>query len=143
VPSSQASPPGPHSISTGSFNASSHCVRMTMIKHRVCGIRQHENRVNILSILNASVHTISSMMFALPRRDMRHPSTLWHRTFISDTQVTAGRSSMYAMYLSIFPMIITVIFRLMLRQPPAQLEDACRLPQGVSDDASDDIHVRC
>jgi hypothetical protein len=75
----------------------SHCVRMTMIKHRVCGIltrtRQHEDRVNLLSILNASVHTISLTMFALPRHDMRHPLTLWHRTFISNAQVIAGRSS--------------------------------------------------
>jgi hypothetical protein len=32
-------------------------------------------------------------MLTLTRRDMRHPSALWHRTLMSNTQVTAGRSS--------------------------------------------------
>jgi hypothetical protein len=47
------------------------------------------------SHLNAcphGVYTISLTMFALTRRDMRHPLALWHRTLISNTRV-AGRSS--------------------------------------------------
>ncbi|KAJ8588715.1 hypothetical protein M405DRAFT_240980 [Rhizopogon salebrosus TDB-379] len=37
-------------------------------------------------------------------------------------------------------MNITVIFRPTPRRPPAQLEDACRLPQGVFDDLRDGIY---
>jgi hypothetical protein len=140
------------------LSASSRCVRMTtsfrvyhMIAQRVCGIltrtRQHEDRANLLSILNASVHMGSTLSHwqcsplhaatcDIPRLFGTEYSSPILRSQLEDHQLMDG------MYLSIFPMIITVISRLMLRRPLDQPEDTCRLPQGIFNDARDDIRVR-
>jgi hypothetical protein len=144
---------------TKMLSAPFYCARMTasfrayhMKTRRVCGTLtrtwQHEDRVNLLSILNASVHMASTPSHW--RCSPLHAATSdipWlfcteHSSPTLGLQLE-GHQLTYAMYLSIFPMIITVIFRLMLWRPLAQLEDACRPLQDVFNDARDDIHVRC
>jgi hypothetical protein len=56
--------------------------------------------------------------------DNARPYTPRHATSLGSLAQNTHQLT-YAMYFSIFPMIITVIFRLMLWRPLAQLEDTC------------------
>jgi hypothetical protein len=97
-------------------------------------------------ILNACPHGVYTINNVRPYTP-RHATSLGSLTHTEHSfpilGSLEGHQLTYAMYFSIFPMIITVIFRLMLWRLLAQLEDACRLPQGVFNDARDDIHVCC
>jgi hypothetical protein len=65
-------------------------------------------------------------------------SRLFHAEHSSPTcrSQLEGHQLTYASYLSIFPMIVTVVLRPMLRR-------IRRLPQGIFDSATDGVHVRC
>jgi hypothetical protein len=75
---------------------------------------------------------------------MRHLSTLWHRTLISHSQVTAARSliDVSDVFIGLSDDCNNHIGP-MLRRPLDQLEDVRRLQEDVFDDARDSIHMRC